>query len=239
MSTAPRGRSEPQREPVVEFGGRPLRLLAERAAIDEGSGAVLVADLHLDRSESARRHGGAAPDGVLIETLDRLGRIVGRFDPTRVIVLGDLLHDWRGPGEAVVETVAAWRRACPVPIELVGGNHDRAAGRVLEAWSIRDLGGSAELGEVQLMHDPAASGGRPTIGGHLHPMAELLRGARRLLLPCFRLSRRVLVLPAFTAFARGVRFPPSPDATLFVIAEGTVIEVRSREPLRGRGDPSG
>lgn len=234
MSRVERATGDPEREPVIEFGGRRLRLLAARAAIDEESRAVLVADLHLDRSESARRHGGAAPDGVLLETLDRLGGIVERFDPARVIVLGDLLHDARGPGEAVVEAVAAWRRACRVPIDLVGGNHDRGAGRVLAAWSIRDLGGSGELGGMRLVHDPAASGASPTIGGHLHPMAELRGGARRLLLPCFRLSRRMLVLPAFTAFARGVRFPPSPDATLFAIAEGRVIEV---PPLRRHAAP--
>lgn len=212
-------------EPIIEFAGCRLRLLASRAALDEASGTLLVADLHLDRSESARRHGGAAPDGVLLETLLRLERLVARFDPARVVVLGDLLHDARGPQAAVVETVAAWRRRCPVAMELVGGNHDRAAGKVLGAWAIRDLGPSVRLGQALLRHDPASGGSRPTIAGHLHPMAELSRGARRLLLPCFRLAARSLVLPAFTAFARGVRFRPSPTARLFAIAEERVLEV--------------
>jgi DNA ligase-associated metallophosphoesterase len=225
VSVPPAALDEPAGEAVVDFGDCRLRLLAARAAFDEASGSLLVADLHLDRSESARRHGGAAPDGVLLETLDRLESLVGRLNPARVLILGDLLHDARGPQQAVVETVAAWRRRCPVAMGLVGGNHDRAAGRVLGAWAIDDLGPSVRLGRAVLRHDPEPGRMPAVIGGHLHPMAEIARGARRLLLPCFRLARRSLVLPAFTAFARGVRFRPSQEARLFAIAEGRVLEL--------------
>jgi len=215
---------------AIEFGGRPLRLLPELAALDLESRTLLVADLHLDRSESLRRQGGAAPDGVLEETLSRLASAIERVGAVRVVVLGDLLHDARGPGPAIVERVSAWRAAHPIEIDLVGGNHDRAAARVCEAWSIAPLGAEAMLGRVRLRHEPPGdragdAASAPTIAGHLHPMAQIARGARRVLLPCFRFSGGVGVLPAFTRFARGVRFEPVRGQRLFAIAEGRVIEL--------------
>jgi metallophosphoesterase superfamily enzyme len=145
-------------------------------------------------------------------------------------VLGDLLHDARGPGPAIVERVSAWRAAHPIEIDLVGGNHDRAAARVCEAWSIAPLGAEAMLGRIRLRHEPAWNGAAdaasaPILAGHLHPMAQLARGARRVLLPCFRFAGGVGVLPAFTRFASGVRFEPATGQRLFAVAASRVLEL--------------
>ena len=220
----------------ISHGGVALRLVPERAAFVEATRTLLVADLHLDKPEAYRREGVPMPEGILEETLARLASAIARLRPAEVVVLGDLLHSVRGADPGTADRFAAWRVAHSVPMRLVGGNHDRAAARHLDSWAIADAGGRATLEaegrSLELRHDPGASDGslaRPRIAGHLHPMASLVRGTRRLLLPCFHLSvsasASTLVLPAFTAFASGARVQPAPGERVYAIAERRVIEV--------------
>lgn len=216
----------------LNLAGNRLLLLPERAALAEATGTLLVADLHLDKPEAYRREGVAIPEGILEETLARLAEVLEAHQPREVVVLGDLLHSARGADAVTADRFAAWRAAHPVPMRLVGGNHDRGVARHLDAWAIEDAGNSALLGaggeRLGLHHDPDATGearvgGR--IAGHLHPMASIASGTRHLVLPCFHLAGSVLVLPAFTAFARGVRVHPEPGDRVFAIAERRVIDV--------------
>lgn len=231
----------------ILHGGVALRLLPERAALVESTGTLLVADLHLDKPEAYRREGVPMPEGILEEMLDRLALAIARTQAREVIVLGDLLHSRRGADRGTHECFAGWRERHAIPMRLIGGNHDRAASRHLEAWRLGDAGAEAELeaegGCLSLRHEPPGaralsescdSGGpsprdRACVAGHLHPMASLARGTRRLLLPCFHrsisASASTLVLPAFTAFASGVRVQPAPGERVYAIAEGRVIEV--------------
>ncbi|MGA0174900.1 MAG: ligase-associated DNA damage response endonuclease PdeM [Phycisphaerales bacterium] len=232
---------------AIVHGGVGLRLIPERAALVESTGTLLVADLHLDKPEAYRREGVPMPEGILEEMLDRLASAIVRTEAREVIVLGDLLHSRRGADRGTHERFAAWRERHPIPMRLVGGNHDRAASRHLDAWRLGDAGAEALLeaegGCLSLRHEPPGaralgesgdSGGpsprdRACVAGHLHPMASLARGTRRLLLPCFHrsisASASTLVLPAFTAFASGVRVQPAPGERVYAIAEGRVIEV--------------
>lgn len=212
---------------VLELGGESIRLLPERAALVESTRTLLVADLHVDKSAAYRRQGIPIPEGILEESLARLEQAIDRTSAREVVILGDLLHAARGPDEDSRGRVAAWRRSRDLPMRLVGGNHDRAAARILDEWAIEGVGSMLRIGDsLELRHDPThAAAHRPTIAGHLHPMAALGGGSRRLLLACFHLAARALVLPAFTAFARGVRVDPQPGDRVFVVAERRVLEV--------------
>jgi DNA ligase-associated metallophosphoesterase len=232
---------------AILHGGVALRLLPERAALVESTGTLLVADLHLDKPEAYRREGVPMPEGILEEMLDRLVSAIERTQAREVVVLGDLLHSRHGADRGTHECFAGWRERHAIPMRLIGGNHDHAASRHLEAWRIGDAGAEALLevegGCLSLQHEPPGartfgesghSGGpspldRACVAGHLHPMASLARGTRRLLLPCFHrsisASVSTLVLPAFTAFASGVRVQPAPGERVYAIAEGRVIEV--------------
>lgn len=220
---------------VLDLGGESIRLLPERAALVESSATLLVADLHVDKTAAYRRQGIPIPEGILEESLARLGQAIDRTGTREVVILGDLLHAARGPDEESRARMTAWRRERDLPMRLVGGNHDRAAARILDEWAIEGEGPMLALGaSLELRHDPAhARGDRPTIAGHLHPMAALGGGSRRLLLPCFHLAGRILVLPALTAFASGVRVEPEPGDRVFVVAERRVLEVPVPAPIGG------
>jgi uncharacterized protein len=82
-------------------------------------------------------------------------------------------------------------------VDVVAGNHDRGD----------DLPRVVALGDVDVVHEPpAAPPARWTVCGHLHPAAtvrdETGAGAR---FPCFLAGPRVVVLPAFGAWAGGGR----------------------------------
>lgn len=229
-SDAPAGRdaADPPRPPDVcgiDHAGVSLHLWPERAAFVPGSGTLLVADLHLDKPAAYRREGVAMPEGILEESLDRLASLAEHPEVRRILVLGDLLHHRHGADRDTAERFAVWRREHPVPMALVGGNHDRGAARHLEAWSIEDAGPRAMLDGLELVHDPRSVSRPPAVAGHLHPVAAIDRGTRRLKLPAFLQTGTLLVLPAFTAFASGERVRPEEEDRVYAIAEGRVVEV--------------
>lgn len=134
-----------------------------------------------------------------------------------------------------------------IALEVDGGGlrlrHDPEGGdggSTPSASSIRETSSSAAPSSRTSSTGTASSGGSnsvassseasrpaswPSIAGHWHPMASLVSGTRRLLLPCFHASASALVLPAFTAFASGVRVQPAPGERVYAIAERRVIEV--------------
>src|SRR5436305_7576141 len=60
-------------------------------------GALIVADLHLEKGSSFARRGQLLPPYDTTETLARLARLIAHYAPRTVIALGDNFHDGGGP----------------------------------------------------------------------------------------------------------------------------------------------
>src|SRR5688572_8544209 len=78
--------------PSILAGGEPVTLLSERAVWWPGARTLIVSDLHLGKEHAFAVLGVAIPDGVLEESLGRLGRCAEQWGAERIIVVGDLLH---------------------------------------------------------------------------------------------------------------------------------------------------
>ncbi len=63
------------------------------ALYHEAEGALLVADLHLEKGSSFARRGMMLPPYDTGETLLALADVVARYAPRLVIALGDSFHD--------------------------------------------------------------------------------------------------------------------------------------------------
>lgn len=210
----------------VQFDGIEAELLPERALFLRAARALVVADLHIGKSESYRRFGVPSADGIDEETLERLGRAAMRAGARVIVVVGDLTHHADGIGEAEMERFARFRERIVLPIRLVEGNHDRGARTLPPEWMIDRVGARFALGGVRFEHEPPESAAANwTVSGHLHPMLAVARGARSVEAPAFVVdrARKTVVLPAFSKFTRGVRFEPRAGCELFAIAEGTVV----------------
>ena len=140
------------------------------------------------------------------------------------MVAGDLFHSPSGLTPEILDAVEDWLRTIGIPVTLVPGNHDLKLARLPEPLTTSPR---LEIDGVDIVHDPAdARGNRPTLCGHLHPVARIADGRRTALrLPCFHLTGRHLVLPAFGSFTGGRIVAAGPGDRLFVAPGGKVLEV--------------
>ncbi|MFZ9914205.1 MAG: hypothetical protein ACO3IB_02560 [Phycisphaerales bacterium] len=97
---------------IISIDGREVELLPERAAFLRAARALVVADLHVGKSESYRRFGVPAADGIDEETLVRLSRAAMRVSAKVIVVVGDLTHSADGIGEAALARLAEFPERC-------------------------------------------------------------------------------------------------------------------------------
>ncbi|UFM65516.1 ligase-associated DNA damage response endonuclease PdeM [Paracoccus sp. MA] len=180
---------------AFDFHGLRLEARASGALWWADGGWLIVADLHLGKSERlARRGGPLLPPYEGLATLERLAAEIAVLQPQRVVSLGDGFDDLAA-AEALDPLVAASlaRLAQGRGWLWIAGNHDPGApsgipGRVAD---------SATLRRVALRHEPAEG---PDIAGHFHPAVRLAGERRR----AFLIGRDHLLLPAFGAYTGGL-----------------------------------
>lgn len=210
----------------VTVNGERLVLLPGRAAWWGARETLIVADLHLGKSQTLRAGGAAIPAGVLDETLARLSRLIEVTGAGRVVVVGDLLHAGVGLTVDLVERVSAWRDGFAGEFVVVPGNHDRAIGRVAERWRVQVTDAMWREGGLAFCHEPAGVEGAFCWSGHVHPAVHLAGGGDRVKLSCFVVGKQTGLLPAFTRFAAGGgQAGFEQGARVLAIADDCVIEL--------------
>lgn len=213
---------------TIELAGESLTLMPERAAWWAAARTLVVADLHLGKSETMRVAGLPVPDIDLDEQFDRLEKALGRCGAgvARLIVVGDLMHAPAGLTEAMGTRVAGRferLRSKGVRTVLVRGNHDRRIGMVDGRWGLEVC---EELDEdvFTFAHEPRVCQGRACVAGHLHPALPV--GSIKA--PSFVVGSWGMVLPAFSRFTAGGRIAREPGQRWFPIADGSVMELGVR-----------
>jgi DNA ligase-associated metallophosphoesterase len=203
-----------------------VALLPQRAVWWPAARTLIAADLHLGKEHAFGALGIAIPGGVLEESLERLARIAEQWGAERVIIVGDLLHARVGTTPHVVDRVAAWRQSLAAELWLVPGNHDRAHDLVADSWRLHVCDPELCEGPFRFVHAPdAGADGRFTWSGHLHPAARLEAGGDSLRLPCFHITDRIGVLPAFSLFTGGRCTELAPGDAAWAIAGDRVVRV--------------
>jgi DNA ligase-associated metallophosphoesterase len=218
---------------TILAGGRPLTLLAEKAAFIAASRTLLIADAHIGKAVSFRALGVPVPRGTTTETLAALSALVDRTGARRVVFLGDFLHSARAHAAATLAAVAAWRASQrALELILVRGNHDDRAGDPPSSLGIRVVDEPLHLDGFALCHHPRPVPGAYVLAGHLHPCVGVGRAWDHLRLPCFWLGDAIGVLPAFGAFTGMHAIRPAERDRVFAIADETVAAMPSRRAGR-------
>jgi DNA ligase-associated metallophosphoesterase len=199
-------------EPHLKLGDTAFRIAPEGALIDEGSGSLIVSDLHFEKGSAHAVRGLFLPPYDTRATLAALGRVVQRHAPRLVVCLGDSFHDVRGP-----ERLDAEDRAALLALQRgrdwiwVAGNHDPSVPT--------DLGGIAatelRLDNLVLRHEPVRGTEGFEIAGHLHPVAVVRGPGRAVRRRCVASDGRRAVMPAFGALAGGLDIRDSALSGLF------------------------
>jgi DNA ligase-associated metallophosphoesterase len=194
---------------IHAINGEELVTDCEGVAYLPAEQALLVADLHLEKGSSLARRGQLLPPYDTMTTLKRLGTCLERWQPRKVIALGDSFHDDQASGRLpedafqLLEFFLKQREWV-----WISGNHDplppqRLGGQVIHSLS---------LGKLTLRHEPQVESPPGEIAGHLHPKARLVRRGRSIRRSCFAASRDRMIMPSFGAYTGGLSvFDPAFD----------------------------
>jgi uncharacterized protein len=213
----------------IEVAGERLILHPEKVLWWPARRTLFLADTHFGKAATFRAHGVPISDETLQHDLGRLSSVIDSTGCQRLIVLGDLIHARRGRSPVTLNRVSEWRRAHPaIAIELVRGNHDRAAGPPLDDWNITILPDSFRDGPFVCRHDPVAAEDGFVLAGHLHPKILLpLEAGGKVKLACFWRRPGLLVLPAFGSFIDSAVVQPENGDSVYAVGEGAVHDVTS------------
>jgi DNA ligase-associated metallophosphoesterase len=185
----------------LSFAAKSFFASREGALHWPAEGALLVADLHLEKASWFAAGGQLLPPYDSLATLQALSKEVDRTGATRLYCLGDSFHDRLGcdrlPDDARDLLTNLTSRLDWI---WIVGNHDagfanHCGGRIEE---------ECEVGGIILRHEAVAQDPRPEMSGHYHPKFRLSLRGRSVSRRCFVASESKLILPAYGALTGGL-----------------------------------
>ena len=198
-------------EVSIVVNGQTLHLDTSGAAWWPKTRTLIFADLHFEKGSSYARGRQFLPPYDTGATLLRMAHAVARYNPARIIALGDSFHD-KDAAERLSDQARAILAAMGEAAEFlwIAGNHDPhppawLGGAVLPEW--REDG-------LVFRHEPAG-GEAGEIAGHLHPCAHVAKWGRSVRRRCFAADGMRLILPSFGAYTGGLDVGEAPIAGLF------------------------
>ena len=196
-----------ERHASLLIAGQRLVLDPSGALYEPRTGALVVADLHLEKGSSFARRGMMLPPYDTAATLARLTQVVMRLRPRVVVALGDSFHD-RDAGERLSDEDATRISALQAGRDWIwiAGNHDPQISPRVGGERHEEM----RLGALTLRHEPSTREAHGEIAGHLHPVA-VIGGRWR----AFVTDGTRLLAPAFGAYAGGLNLHHPAIARLF------------------------
>jgi hypothetical protein len=183
------------------FGGHAFQALDDGALYWPARGALLVADLHLEKASWYAGGGQMLPPYDSLATLSELTAIVTRTRAREVWGLGDSFHDADGCDRLLPEARAMLLALTgATDWTWITGNHDPV---------LRDRCGGAVTQEAAvdglvLRHEADPAETLPELSGHFHPKLRLRVRGKLVARRCFVGTPNKLILPAFGALTGGL-----------------------------------
>lgn len=186
---------------TFDFAGQSFQMLADRALFWPRHGALIVADLHLEKASWYAAHGQPLPPYDSHDTLDRLAALATTTGARAIWCLGDSFHD-RDAASRVVPAVAErlHGQAATTKFLWIAGNHDGLSGG---AWG-GEVADELVVDGIVFRHQSRRDETRPEVSGHFHPKLRLSLRGRLVSRPCFAGDAQRLILPAFGALTGGL-----------------------------------
>lgn len=186
--------------------------------------SLIVSDLHLGKSAHFRKAGIAVPAHLVQEDLFCLQKLITRYHPVRIIIVGDMFHSVANND---IEYFRLWRQQfSQVEFILVQGNHDILEPAVYAGLQVK-VEEHLQLRNIYFAHDAADAVSQKSyvISGHIHPGVVISgMGRQSMRLPCFYFAEQYAVLPAFGKFTGLASVAPAPHEAVFVIADKQVMQ---------------
>lgn len=207
---------------ILHFADHEFVLDASGALYWPARNSVIISDVHLGKIAHFRKHGTALPSDAQFENYSRLSRLIARFSPEQVLIIGDLFHSTLNSEWPVFEQFI---RSHQIGYKLIVGNHDIIDPSRFSALDI-EVSDKLNLDNILFSHFPDHHSPIYRISGHLHPAIRLKIGSsERRTLKCFYTKNNQLVLPSFGYFTGNARIKRSEVDQVYVIAEDQVIAI--------------
>ncbi|MET0239357.1 MAG: ligase-associated DNA damage response endonuclease PdeM [Sphingobium sp.] len=209
----------------VSFGGHIFAALGEGALFWPDRGALILADLHLEKASWYARGGQMLPPYDSLATLDRLELLIERHGARELWMLGDSFHDEEGPRRLPADVAARLRGlTARIAWTWITGNHD--------ADSAGAVGGAvmeeALIDGILLRHRADPADARPELSGHYHPKWRVGGRGKSVSRRCFVQGESRMILPAFGALAGGLHAHAPAIRALAGRAACALVPVRDR-----------
>lgn len=207
---------------ILHFADQDFVLDASGALYWPSRNSVILSDVHLGKIAHFRKHGAALPADAQFENYSRLSRLIARYSPEQVLIIGDLFHSTLNSEWPVFEQFI---RSHQTRYTLIVGNHDIIDPSRFSALAI-EVSDTLNLDHIHFSHFPDHQSPNYRISGHLHPAIRLNIGSsERRTLKCFYIKNNQLVLPSFGYFTGNARIKRAEVDQVYVIAEDQVIAI--------------
>ncbi len=220
----------PKGTQIIQIYKSEIHLLPEKAVFLPQSHSLLIADPHFGKAAHFRKAGIPVSEKVHTHDFLKIKTLIEKYDPKDIYFLGDLFHsDWNESWNDL-EIFAHYFAACQ--FHLIKGNHDILPEALYrsEIWKVHPE--SLVLGDFILTHEPMkiVPDGLFNFCGHIHPGISLYgSGRQRLTLPCYFLSGKQMILPAFGRFTGLFGMKCEKNDQAFAVTDKKVIPVNFME----------
>lgn len=204
-------------------------LSAQRCIFWEDKKTLILSDLHFGKTGHFRKAGIAIPQNVYKEDLQRLVSSIQHFNPSQLIIAGDLFHSQENKE---LDWFKRWRAdLSTIHIQLIKGNHDILHNQWYEEAGMTVHNEELIINDFSFRHDhipeSAANGPQPfSFTGHIHPGISIHGSAKQSLhFPCFYFTNNHCVLPAFSRFTGTHSIEPQKGDAVFAIVKDSVMKI--------------
>ncbi|WP_202319639.1 metallophosphoesterase [Archaeoglobus neptunius] len=176
-------------------------LTPEKAVILDN--AAVIADLHLGFENVMQEKGVAIPRMQVREIIANVRNIVDRYGVDRIVVAGDLKHEFSRNLPYEWEDVREFVESVDVELEVVRGNHDNYLAAILAEYGI-ELKEYVRIGDYYVVHGHRDVEFDRIIMGHEHPAIKVRVRGGVYSYPCYLVVDDLnIVLPAFSPLMGG------------------------------------
>lgn len=221
---------------LTYLAGEWLVLMPQKALYWPRMKTLFAADVHVGKGTAFRAQGVALPAGSTGDSLARLSTCIEKTQATRLILLGDFLHNKDSTKSSIQVKLEAWRaQHQALTVMLIRGNHDLKAGDPAASLRIDCVAEGELCAPFVLNHHPMPSAAGYALAGHVHPAVYLTgRAGESARLPCFWFGQEVGLLPSFGAFTGSHVIKPKRGDHVFAVADTEVVALHEISVKSGR-----
>ena len=201
-----------------------LMMLPSRALFLPETKELLICDVHLGKAEYFQQNGIPLTNNSDENNFSRIKKIVEKYSPKKLIILGDLFHSKLSIDKTLQKKVEYLPELLNTNVELILGNHDVGCDiKSLKIFNIR------KTKNIIFSHEPVNLENNKTLNicGHYHPKLYLKNKGDKLSFRCFAMdiNKNVLYLPAFGDLTGG--YPCKKSFVKWaIVSEEEIIEIK-------------